>query len=51
MSKTFLNISEQKQNVINFIKKHKDILGLDEGRKEITADFIRSEEHTSEVWQ
>lgn len=40
MSKTFLNISEQKQNVINFIKKHKDILGLDEGDKAITAEFI-----------
>ena len=40
MSKTFLNISEQKQNVINFIKKHKSILGLDEGRKEITTEYI-----------
>ena len=47
MSKTFLNISEQKQNVINFIKKHKDILGLDEGRKEITADFISKLEKAS----
>jgi hypothetical protein len=40
MSKTFFNISEQKTNVINFIKKHKDILCLDDGRKEITAEFI-----------
>lgn len=40
MSKTFLNISEQKQNVINFIKKHKDILGLDEGTKAITSEFL-----------
>ncbi|MCZ0950796.1 hypothetical protein N7T98_25800, partial [Pseudomonas syringae pv. tomato] len=40
MSKTFLSISEQKQNVISFIKKHKAILGLDEGTKEITADVI-----------
>ena len=29
MSKTYFNISEQKQKVISFIKKHKDILGLD----------------------
>ena len=47
MSKTFLNISEQKQNVINFIKKHKAILGLDEGTKEITADFISKLEKAS----
>lgn len=40
MSKTFLNISEQKQNVLNFIKKHKDILGLDDGSKAITEEFI-----------
>ena len=40
MSKTFFNIVEQKTNVINFIKKHKDILCLDDGRKEITAEFI-----------
>ena len=30
MSKTYFTISEQKQKVISFIKKHKDILGLDE---------------------
>lgn len=47
MSKTFLNISEQKQNVINFIKKHKDILGLDNGSKSITADFISKLEKAS----
>lgn len=47
MSKTFLNISEQKQNVINFIKKHKSIVGLDEGRKEITTDFINKLEKAS----
>ena len=40
MSKTFFNISEQKTNVINFIKKHKNILFLDDGRKEITDEFI-----------
>ena len=40
MSKTFFNIAEQKTNVINFIKKHKDILCLDYGSKAITAKFI-----------
>ena len=40
MSKTFFNISEQKTNVINFIKKHKDILGLDDGHTAITDEFI-----------
>ena len=40
MSKTFFNISEQKTNVINFIKKHKNILCLDYGSKAITAKFI-----------
>ena len=40
MSKTFFNISEQKTNVINFIKKHKDILCLDDGSTAITAEFI-----------
>ena len=40
MSKTFFNIAEQKTNVINFIKKHKDILGLDDGSTAITAEFI-----------
>ena len=40
MSKTFFNISEQKTNVINFIKKHKNILSLDDGHTAITAEFI-----------
>ena len=39
MSKTFFNISEQKTNVINFIKKHKDIL-VYEYDKAITDEFI-----------
>ena len=39
MSKTFLNISEQKQNVINFVKKHKDIL-CSEDESALTFDFI-----------
>ena len=42
MSKTFFNISEQMTKVINFIKKHNDILCLDDGNgsKEITDEFI-----------
>ena len=40
MSKTFFNIAEQKTNVINFIKKHKDILCLNERHMNITAEFI-----------
>ena len=40
MSKTCFTISEQKTNVINFIKKHKDILCLDDDCKAITAEFI-----------
>ena len=40
MSKTFFNISEQKTNIINFIKKHKNILSLDDGHTAITAEFI-----------
>ncbi len=40
MSKTYFTISEQKTNVINFIKKHKDILCIDYGCKAITAEFI-----------
>ena len=39
MSKTFLNISEQKQNVINFVKKHKNILCL-EDETDLTTEFI-----------
>ena len=40
MSKTFFNISEQKTHVINFIKKHKDILGLYDYSMAITDEFI-----------
>jgi hypothetical protein len=40
MSKTFFNIAEQKTNVINFIKKHKDILGLYDCSTAITDEFI-----------
>ena len=39
MSKTFFNIAEQKTNVINFIKKHKDILATDHDMN-ITDEFI-----------
>ena len=39
MSKTFFNIAEQKTNVINFIKKHKDILVTDHDMN-ITDKFI-----------
>jgi len=40
MSKTFFNIAEQKTHVINFIKKHKDILGLYDCSTAITDEFI-----------
>ncbi len=40
MSKTYFTIAEQKTNVINFIKKHKDILCIDYGRTAITDEFI-----------
>lgn len=40
MSKTFLNLSEQKQLIINFVKKHKDILCLNYGDEAITDEFI-----------
>jgi len=40
MSKTFFNISEQKTNIINFIKKHKNILSLYDCYTAITAEFI-----------
>ena len=40
MSKTFLNLYEQKQLIINFVKKHKDILCLNDGDKAITDEFI-----------
>ena len=39
MSKTFFNISEQKTNVINFIKKHKNILETEHDMN-ITDEFI-----------
>lgn len=39
MSKTFFNIAEQKTNVINFIKKHKDILVFEHAMN-ITDEFI-----------
>ena len=39
MSKTFFNIAEQKTNVINFIKKHKNIL-VTEHDMNITDGFI-----------
>ena len=40
MSKTSFNISEQKQNVINFIKKHYDILCVDYDSKAITIEYL-----------
>ena len=40
MSKTFFNIAEQKTHVINFIKKHKNILSLYDCHTAITAEFI-----------
>ena len=40
MSKTCFTNAEQKTNVINFIKKHKDILCTDYGSNAITAKFI-----------
>ena len=39
MSKTFFNIAEQKTNIINFIKKHKNILETDHDMN-ITDEFI-----------
>lgn len=40
MSKTFLNLSEQKKLIINFVKKHKDILCMCDGDEAITDEFI-----------
>lgn len=40
MSKTYFNLSEQKQHIINFVKKHKDILCLRDGDEAITDEFI-----------
>lgn len=51
MSKTFFNLSEQKQHIINFVKKHKDILCICEGDEEITEEitdeFISNFEKTN----
>ena len=40
MSKTFLNLSEQKKLIIDFVKKHKDILCMCDGDEAITDEFI-----------
>lgn len=40
MSKTYFNISKQKQKIISFIKKHKDILCLDESYMNITDEYL-----------
>ena len=40
MSKTCFTIAEQKTNVINFIKKHKNILSVTENDMTITDEFI-----------
>jgi hypothetical protein len=40
MSKTYFTIAEQKQKVINFIEKHKDILCMHDCDMNITAKFI-----------
>jgi len=41
MSKTFFTIAEQKQKVISFIKKHKDILDkADDVSKAITDEYL-----------
>ena len=47
MSKTFFNLSEQKQHIINFVKKHKDILCICDGDEEITDKFISNFEKTN----
>ena len=47
MSKTYFNNSEQKTNIINFIKKHKDILGLDERDMNITDEYLDKLKHAS----
>lgn len=47
MSKTFLNLSEQKQLIIDFVKKHKDILCLHDGDEDITDEFISNFEKTN----
>ena len=47
MSKTFFNLSEQKQHIINFVKKHKDILCMCDGDEAITDEFISNFEKTN----
>lgn len=49
MSKTFFNLSEQKQHIINFVKKHKDILCICNGGKSwgMTDEFISNFEKTN----
>ena len=47
MSKTYFTIAEQKTNIINFIKKHKDILGLDERDMNITDEYLDKLKHAS----
>ena len=47
MSKTFFNLSEQKQHIINFVKKHKDILCICDGDEAITDEFISNFEKTN----
>ena len=46
-NKTFFTIAEQKKNVINFIKKHKDILCLDDNSKDLPEDYISQIEKAS----
>ena len=47
MSKTYFTIAEQKTNVINFIKKHKDILCVDDGTTNITDEYLSKLENAS----
>ena len=39
-AKIFFNSSEKKQKIINFIKKHKNILGVTEKVKDITDEYL-----------
>lgn len=39
-NKTFFTIAEQKKNVISFIKKHKNILCLEDNCKDLPSDYI-----------
>lgn len=47
MSKTYFTIAEQKQKIINFIKKHKDMLGVPESGMNITAEYLDKLENAS----